>query len=182
MKMLLRVAAASMVLATAGCALLPNNRFFTPPPASADAPWLRVVDNTEQTSIYQTLNGQRSGGLIRSSEWVLQNTQDRGMPKASGEDYNIDYYETPLVAGVETAVENVYVEGKHQCLISARFTPEQGKKYQFRLESDTLNFRCRVHAAEVVKDNHGMWSLKPLQNVRYSAKEGSGWHPMHTSL
>jgi len=175
-------AMATTLLATAGCAFIPNNSFFAPPPPGADSPWIRIVDNTEQSSIYQTINGKRQGGLIRSSEWVLQNTQDRGMPKVAGEKYNIDYYETPVVAGVETAVENVYVESKYTCLITTRFIPEKGKKYQFQLETDTLREQCRAHASEIVQDSNGQWKLIPLQNVRYSAKEGNGWHPMHSSI
>ncbi|MFS2223969.1 hypothetical protein JWF83_16055 [Pantoea sp. B65] len=160
---------------------MPHNSFFTPPAQTADAPWVRVVDNTEQTSIWQTIDGQRRGGLIRASEWVLQNTRDGGMPKVAGEKYNIDYYETPLVAGVETAIENVYVRDNNQCLISTRFVAEAGKKYQFRLEADTLHYRCLAHADEIVQDSNGMWILKPLAAVRYSGKEGSGWHKMHSS-
>gem|GEM_PF-5051158 len=104
------------------------------------------------------------------------------MPKVAGEKYNIDYYETPVVAGVETAVENVYVESKYTCLITTRFIPEKGKKYQFQLETDTLREQCRAHASEIVQDSNGQWKLIPLQNVRYSAKEGNGWHPMHSSI
>lgn len=171
---------AAMAALASGCSILPNNSFFTPPAEKDDSPWVRIVDNTEQTSIYQTLNGTRNGGLVRSSEWVLQNTRDRGMPKVSGETYDIDYYETPLVPGLETAIVNVYVEGKYSCLVTARFVPEKGRKYQFQLESDTLRYRCRVQASELVKDSDDQWRLVPLQNVRYGAKEGNGWHPMHS--
>ncbi|MEQ9745961.1 hypothetical protein ABRQ05_16835 [Pectobacterium actinidiae] len=104
------------------------------------------------------------------------------MPKVSGEKYDIDYYETPVVPGVETAIENVYVESKYSCLITTRFVPEKGKKYQFQLEADTLHYQCRVQASEIVQDSHGQWKLEPLQNVRYSAKEGNGWHPMHSGI
>lgn len=182
MKRLLRSANAAVILTAAGCAFIPDHTFFVPPPQSAHAPWLRIVDNTEQTSLYQMLNGESKGGLIRSSEWVLQNTVDRGMPKVAGEKYNIDYYETQLIAGAETEVVNVYVEGKHTCLVDTYFTPEEGKLYQFQLETDTLRFRCRVHASEIVKDSNGMWQLKPLNTVRYTAKAGSGWHPMHSGI
>ncbi|UMO89821.1 hypothetical protein HP572_10005 [Pectobacterium sp. PL64] len=180
MKFLRLTNLAAIATLASGCSIMPNNSFFTPPTETNDSPWVRIVDNTEQTSIYQTLNGKRTGGLIRSSEWVLQNTQDRGMPKVYGEKYNIDYYETPLVPDVETAIINVYVESKYSCLITTRFVPEKGKKYQFQLEADTLHYQCRVQASEMVKDNHGQWKLVPLQNVRYSAKEGNGWHPMHS--
>ncbi|WP_230458219.1 MULTISPECIES: hypothetical protein [Pectobacterium] len=173
---------AAITILASGCSIMPNNSFFIPPAEKTDSPWVRIVDNTEQTSIYQTLNGKRTGGLIRSSEWVLQNTQDRGMPKVSGEKYDIDYYETPLVAGIETAIVNVYVESKYSCLITTRFIPEKGKNYQFQLEADTLNYQCRAHASEIVKDSNGQWKLVPLQNVRYSAKEGNGWHPMHSGI
>ncbi|WP_264628905.1 hypothetical protein, partial [Candidatus Symbiopectobacterium sp. NZEC135] len=143
MKFLRLANLAAIALLASGCSIMPNNSFFIPPTEKNDSPWVRVVDNTEQTSIYQTLNGKRIGGLIRSSEWVLQNTQDRGMPKISGEKYDIDYYETPLMPGLETAIVNVYVESKYSCLITASFIPEKGKKYQFQLESDTLNYQCR---------------------------------------
>ncbi|WP_263057443.1 hypothetical protein [Pectobacterium sp. F1-1] len=171
-----------VVFSQTSCALMPNNYFYSPPSLAADSPWVRIVDNTEQTSIYQTLNGKRTGGLIRSSEWVLQNTQDRGMPKVSGEKYDIDYYETPVVPGVETAIENVYVESKYTCLITTRFVPEKGKKYEFRLETDTLHYQCRAIASEIVQDSNGQWQRIPLQNVHYSAKEGNGWHPMHSGI
>ncbi|WP_244322071.1 hypothetical protein [Pectobacterium odoriferum] len=104
------------------------------------------------------------------------------MPKVSGEKYDIDYYETPLVPGVETAIINVYVESKYTCLITTRFIPEKGKKYEFQLETDTLHYQCRVQASEMVKDSHDQWKLVPLQNVRYSTKEGNGWHPMHSGI
>ncbi|WP_204524158.1 hypothetical protein [Corticimicrobacter populi] len=171
---------AVMAALVSGCSIWPNNSFFSPPAEKDDSPWVRIVDNTEQTSIYQTLNGTRIGGLVRSSEWVLQNTRDRGMPKVSGEKYDIDYYETPLEPGLETAIINVYVEGKYSCLVATRFVPEKGKKYQFQLEADTLRYQCRVQASELVKDSDGQWKLVPLQNVHYGAKEGNGWHPMHS--
>lgn len=182
MKKLLRNNLAMIALLSSGCSIMPNNSFFIPPHETNNSPWVRVVDNTEQTSIYQTLNGKRTGGLIRSSEWVLQNTQDRGMPKVSGEKYDIDYYETPLVPGVETAIVNVYVESKYTCLITTRFVPEKGKKYEFQLETDTLHYQCRAIASEIVQDSNGQWQRIPLQNVRYSAKEGNGWHPMHSGI
>ncbi|MEF9675807.1 MULTISPECIES: hypothetical protein [Pectobacterium] len=182
MKNILKFKLAILASLSSACSIMPNNDFFVPASQDADSAWVRIIDNTEQTSIYQTLNGKRTGGLIRSSEWVLQNTQDRGMPKVSGEKYDIDYYETPLVAGVETAIVNVYVESKYSCLITTRFIPEKGKNYQFQLEADTLNYQCRAHASEIVKDSNGQWKLVPLQNVRYSAKEGNGWHPMHSGI
>ncbi len=182
MKKLLRNNLAMMTLLTSGCSIMPNNSFFIPPNETNDSPWVRIVDNTEQTSIYQTLNGKRSGGLIRSSEWVLQNTRDRGMPKVSGEKYNIDYYETPLVPGVETAIINVYVESKYSCLITTRFIPEKGKKYQFELKADTLHSLCRAHASEIVQDNNGQWQLKPLKDVRFGTENGSGTRDMHSNI
>lgn len=169
-----------LLSAMAGCVFMPNNEFFAPPPEVPDSAWLRIVDNTEQSSLYQLHGGERKGGLIRASEWVLQNTQNRGMPKAVGEDYDIDYYETPLVPGVETEVVNSYVEGKHSCLIVASFTPQKQRHYQFQLEADTLRFRCRVKASEIVKGSGGDWQLKPLEAVSYSVKSEDGWQDMHT--
>ncbi|WP_437610826.1 hypothetical protein [Erwinia sp. V71] len=182
MKLSLFPVSVIFVFTQTGCAFFPNNNFYSPPLQDAHSSWVRIIDNTEQTSIYQTLNGKRTGGLIRASEWVLQHTQDRGMPKVAGEKYNIDYYETPVVPGVETAIENVYVESKYTCLITTRFIPEKDKKYEFRLEADTLHYQCRAIASEIVQDSNGQWKRIPLQNVRYSAKEGSGWHPMHSDI
>lgn len=176
---LMPVAVAILAMATSGCAILPNHTFFTPAASNNDSAWVRVVDNTEQTSIYQTLNGKRTGGLIRSSEWVLQNTQDRGMPKVAGEKYDIDYYETPLIAGVETAIVNVFVESKYSCLITTRFIPEKGKKYEVQLETDMLNYQCRARVSEIVQDSQGQWQRQPMKNVSYN---GTGQTSMHSSI
>lgn len=176
---LIRALTAILAMTTSGCAIFPNHTFFTPPASNSDSAWVRVVDNTEQTSIYQMQNGKRIGGLIRSSEWVLQNTQDRGMPKVTGEKYAIDYYETPLIAGVETAIENVFVESKYSCLITTRFIPEKGKKYEVQLETDMLNYRCRAHVSELVQDNQGQWRRLPVKNVRYN---GGGQTDIRSSL
>lgn len=74
MKNILKFKLAILASLSSACSIMPNNDFFVPASQDADSAWVRIIDNTEQTSIYQTLNGKRTGGLIRSSEWVLQNT------------------------------------------------------------------------------------------------------------
>ncbi|MTD27493.1 hypothetical protein [Erwinia sorbitola] len=170
-------------LLLSGCSLLPQQEFFTPPPADAEVAGLRIMGSTESSALYQMENGKLRGGLIRKSEWVLRNTQDRGMPKVSGKEaaYSSDYFETPVYAGRKTTVYHSYARGKNHCMNIVSFVPEKGHYYQLSQVVDLKMYRCRASADELVKDAAGQWVLKPVANLTYGNKylpQDGGWQAM----
>lgn len=166
-----------------GCSLLPQQEFFTPPPAGAEVAMLRIMGSTESNALYQMDNGKLRGGLIRESSLVLRNTQDQGMPRVSGKEatYTSDYFETPVYAGRKTTVYHSYNRGKNRCMNIVSFVPEQGHYYQLSQAVDLKMYRCRAWPNELVKDAGGQWVLKPIANVTYGNKylpQDGGWQKM----
>lgn len=171
------------VFLLSGCSLLPQQEFFTPPPAEAEVAGLRIMGSTESSALYQMEDGKLRGGLIRKSNWVLRNTQDLGMPKVSGKEatYTSDYFETPVYAGRKTTVYHSYDRGKNRCVNIVSFTPEKGHYYQLSQAVDLKMYRCRAWPNELVKDASAQWVLKPIANVTYGNQylpQDGGWQKM----
>lgn len=166
-----------------GCSLLPQQEFFTPPPADAEVAGLRIMGSTESSALYQMENGKLRGGLIRKSSLILRNTQDQGMPKVNGkeETYTSDYFETPVYAGRKTTVYHSYQRGKNRCMNIVSFVPEKGHYYQLSQAVDLKMYRCRAWPNELVQDARGQWGLKPIASVTYGNKylpQDGGWQAM----
>lgn len=153
-----------------GCQFLPHHHFFTPPPNEANPAWVRIVNYTQHAEIHQFEGKARTGGLIRNSEWVLRNTQDRGIPKA-GQALTSDYYETPVRPNLETEVSISYQGGESDfCTVSPRFTPKAGHYYQFLLSAGYRTGMCTMHATLIERDADGQgWHLSPNPEVTYSS-------------
>ncbi|WP_437879843.1 hypothetical protein [Pseudomonas sp. LRF_L74] len=157
----------ALVLPLGGCQFLPHHDFFVPADNEPNPAWVRMVNYTQHSALYQYPASGRTGGLIRSSEWVLINTQDRGMPKA-GQDLTFDYYETPVVPGVKTSVQMEY-QGPDTdfCVVAAEFVPQAGHYYQFELNSGYRLGKCTMSATLVERGDDGEWHLKPNAEVTY---------------
>ena len=158
----------ALPLLLGGCQFLPHHDFFIAPVDEPNPAWIRIINYTQHSEIYQYPGGVRTGGLIRSSEWVLINTQDRGMPKA-GQDLTFDYYETPVRPGIETMVSMTYVGNEtDSCTVSPRFTPKAGEYYQFRMSSGPGVGSCTMQATRIVQDAEGKgWHLQANPDVVY---------------
>ncbi len=172
-----------LTLLLGGCALLPQQEFFTPPPTGAEIAHLRIMGSTESNALYQEDNAKLRGGLIRESNWILRNTQDQGMPKVSGKEasYTSDYFETPIYAGRKTTVYHSYNRGKNRCMNIVSFVPEKGHYYQLSQSVDLKMYRCRPAPYELVKNTDGLWVLKPIADVVYGNKylpQDGGWQKM----
>lgn len=184
---MLRQSAITLLLVlSSGCSQFPHHAFFTPPDAGPDTAWIRIVGGTEQASIQQEKDGQPTGGLVRSSEFVLTETQDRGMPVASGQNKSSwsDYYETPVIAGRKTSIGLVYKGANNQCSSSMSFVPQKGHYYQFGLQVDLRLRQCRGLPYELVKDAQGNWTLQRIREVIWGGKYGhedANWQKMPDS-
>lgn len=182
-----KTAAALLLVLSGGCSQFPHHSFFTPPAAGADTAWVRIVGGTELASIEQEVDGQRTGGLVRSSEFILTRTQDLGMPVDGAKDKSSwsDYYETPVVAGRKTSIGLAYDNGNDRCSSIMNFVPQKGHYYQFGLQVDLRLRQCRGLPYELVKDEQGQWTLKRQKDVvwggRY-AHEDENWQKMPDSL
>lgn len=80
-----KTAAALPLMLSGGCSQFPHHRFFTPPAAGPNTPWVRIVGGTELVSIGQKFNGQSTGGMVRRSEFILTRHQDLGTTHSSSE-------------------------------------------------------------------------------------------------
>ncbi|WP_295475653.1 hypothetical protein [uncultured Pseudomonas sp.] len=175
--------AALLLVSASACSQFPHHSFFIPPAAGPDTAWVRIVGGTELASIEQELNGQTTGGLVRSSEFVLTHTQDLGMPVASGHDKSnwSDYYETPVVAGRKTSIGLAYEGGINRCSSIMTFVPQKGHYYQFGLQVDLRLRQCRGLPYELFKNEQGQWQLERQKDVvwggRY-AHEDENWQKM----
>ncbi|MGF6094843.1 hypothetical protein [Pseudomonas sp. 18175] len=151
----------------AGCQYLPKTYYFTAPENEPNPAYLRIVDFTQHADIYQYENGVRSGGVIRSGPLPFIHTQDIGMPKA-GQDLTFDYYETKVRPGIETHV-GMFWEGPNtrSCSITAVFTPQPGRYYQFEMTSGSSG-TCKAYPSLIERDPKGSgWHLTPNLEVTY---------------
>lgn len=185
--MLRKIVVPLLLASASGCSQFPHHSFFTPPPAGGDTAMVRIVGGTELASIEQEVNGQLTGGLVRSSEFVLTNTQNRGMPVAEGRDKTTwsDYYETPVVAGQKTSIGLAYEGGKNTCSSIMNFVPKKGHYYQFSLQIDLRLRQCRGLPYELVKDAQGQWQLERIKEVTWGGKyahEDANWQKMPDPL
>lgn len=178
----------SLLLASiSGCSQFPHNTFLTPPAAGENTASVRIVGGTEQASIEQEVNGQRTGGLVRSSEFVLTHIQDRGMPVASDQDKSSwsDYYETPVVAGQKTIIGLAYDGGNNQCSSTMSFVPKKGHDYQFGLQVDVRLRQCRGLPYELKQNAAGQWQLERISDVTWGGQYGhedANWKKMPDRL
>ena len=151
----------------AGCQYLPHTNYFTASENEPNPAWVRIVHYTQHAEIYQYENGKRSGGAVRTGPLPFTHTQDVGMPKA-GQNLTWDYYETQIRPGIETHVD-LFWEGTRtrSCYVSAKFTPQAGRYYQFRLTSGSAG-NCRLYASLIERDKEGNgWHLTPNPQVTY---------------
>lgn len=151
-----------------GCQYFPHHNFFTPADNEPNPAWIRIVNYTQHSAIYQYDNGVRSGGLIRRNEIVMVNTQDKGMPKA-GQDLTFNYYETPVRPGMKTEINMSYVGDRTDfCTTSATFTPKAGYYYQFSMSSGSGVGKCTMYSSLIERDTDGSgWHLSPNKDVAY---------------
>ena len=151
----------------AGCQYLPKTYYFSAPENEPNPAYLRIVDFTQHADIYQYENGVRSGGVVRSGPLPFIHTQDIGMPKA-GQDLTFDYYETKVRPGIETHV-GMFWEGPNtqSCSITAVFTPQPGRYYQFEMTSGSSG-TCKAYPTLIERDPNGSgWHLTPNLEVTY---------------
>lgn len=155
----------------AGCQYLPHTDYFTAPANEPNPAWIRIVNFTQHADLYQYENGVRSGGVIRSGPLPFIHTQDEGMPKA-GQNLTSDYYETRVRPGIETHVGMFWEGARTQsCSVTAKFTPQAGRFYQFRLTSGSAG-TCTLYPSLIERDKEGGgWHLTPNSQVTY---EGEG--------
>ncbi|GFM88852.1 hypothetical protein PSCICO_42510 [Pseudomonas cichorii] len=182
-----KTAVALLLMLSSGCSQFPHNRFFTPPAAGPDTAWVRIVGGTERASIEQELNGQRTGGLVRSSEFILTRNQDLGMPVDSEQDKSTwsDYYETPVIAGRKTSIGLSYHGPDNLCSSTMTFVPQKGHYYQFGLQVDVRLRQCRGLPYELIKNEQGQWRLQRQKDVIWGGKYGhedENWQKMPDSL
>ncbi|WP_273820646.1 hypothetical protein [Pseudomonas asplenii] len=151
------------------CQFLPHHDFFKAPQNEPNPAWVRIVNYTQHSELFQYENGVRSGGLIRRNEFVLVHTQDKGMPKA-GQDLTFNYYETPVRPGLETDVDMTYIGDRtDSCTVSARFTPKAEHYYQFLMESGYGVGKCTMYPTLIERDKTGPgWHLSPNPDVTYA--------------
>ncbi|TFY87149.1 hypothetical protein DYL59_19405 [Pseudomonas kairouanensis] len=151
----------------AGCQYLPKTYYFTAPENEPNPAYIRIVDFTQHADIFQYENGVRSGGVVRSGPLPFIHTQDIGMPKA-GQDLTFDYYETKVRPGIETHV-GMFWEGSstRSCSITAVFTPQPGRYYQFEMTSGSSG-TCKAYPTLIERDPNGSgWHLTPNLEVAY---------------
>lgn len=174
----------TLVLVTAGCAPWPKMASYSAPAAGDNTAWVRIVGGTQWASINQDVDGKRTGGMIRSSQWILPHTQERNMPVDSQQNKSDwgDYFETPVVAGRSTHIGQSFESGRNYCYSGISFVPQKGHYYQFALQVDLRLFKCRGRAYELKKDAQGNWHLEDLQGVtwggKYDKTEDGSWRNM----
>ncbi len=158
----------------AGCQYFPHTDYFTAPANEPNPAWIRIVNFTQHADLYQYENGIRSGGVIRSGPLPFTVTQDEGMPKA-GQNLTSDYYETRVRPGIETHV-GMFWEGSRtrSCYVTAKFTPQAGHFYQFRLTSGSAG-SCTLYPSLIERDKDGDgWHLTPNSQVTYKGDGPTG--------
>jgi hypothetical protein len=151
----------------AGCQYLPQTHYFIAPEHEPNPAWIRIVNFTQHADIYQYENGVRSGGVVRRGPLPFINTQDAGLPKA-GQNLTFDYFETPVRPGIETHV-GMFWEGPRtqSCSVTAQFTPQAGRYYQFRMTSGSGG-TCTLYPSLIERDKEGTgWHLTPNPEVTY---------------
>ena len=150
----------------AGCQYLPRTEYFTAPQNEPNPAFIRIINFTQHASIYQYSNGVRSGGVVRTGPLPFIHTQDIGMPKA-GQDLTFDFYETAVHPGKETEVHMSWEgEKTRYCFVTAKFTPQPGRYYQFRMTSGDEG-SCKLFPTTVEQSADGAWTLKPTPDVTY---------------
>ncbi|PIB57673.1 hypothetical protein [Pseudomonas sp. 2822-17] len=151
----------------AGCQYFPHTDYFTAPANEPNPAWIRIVNFTQHADLYQYENGKRSGGVIRSGLLPFIHTQDQGMPKA-GQTLTSDYYETQIRPGIETHVGMSWEGARtRSCFVTAKFTPQAGRFYQFRLTSGSSG-TCTLYPSLIERDKDGEgWHLTPNSQVTY---------------
>lgn len=154
----------------AGCQYFPHTDYFTAPANEPNPAWIRIVNFTQHADLYQYENGRRSGGVIRSGALPFIHTQDEGMPKA-GQNLTSDYYETRVKLGIETHVGMFWEGARTQsCSVTAKFTPQAGRFYQFRLTSGSAG-SCTLYPSLIERDKDGDgWNLTPNPQVTYKGE------------
>ncbi|MDZ5602717.1 hypothetical protein SJI00_08020 [Pseudomonas sp. RP23018S] len=158
-----------------GCQYLPHSTFFKAPEHEPNPAWVRIVNFTQHAALYQYDGGVKTGGVIRRGELPFVHTQDIGMPKA-GQDLTFDYYETTVRPGLET---DVYMNWKGSrtefCHVTAKFTPQAGRYYQFVLTSASSTGTCRLSPTLIERDGSaGDWRLIPNPDVSYPQGSNTG--------
>lgn len=151
----------------AGCKYLPHTYYFVAPANEPNPAWIRVVNFTQHAAIYQTNNGVRTGGVVRTGPLPFTHTQDIGMPKA-GQDLTWDYYESTIRPGLETTVYMTWEGSRTRtCFVTTQFTPEAGRYYQFLLTSGSSG-KCTLSPTLIERDKEGTgWHLVRNENVTY---------------
>lgn len=154
----------------AGCQYFPHTDYFTAPANEPNPAWIRIVNFTQHADLYQYENSRRSGGVIRSGPLPFTVTQDEGMPKA-GQKLTSDYYETRVRSGIETHVGMFWEGARTQsCSVTAKFTPQAGRFYQFRLTSGSAG-SCTLYPSLIERDKDGDgWHLTPNPQVTYKGE------------
>ncbi|WP_313451329.1 hypothetical protein [Pseudomonas rhodesiae] len=154
----------------AGCQYFPHTDYFTAPEHESNPAWIRIVNVTQHADLYQYQDGKRSGGVIRSGPLPFIQTRDEGMPKA-GQNLTSDYYETQIRPGIETHVGMLWEGGRTQsCYVTAKFTPQAGRFYQFRLTSGSTG-TCTMYPSLIERDKDGDgWHLTPNSQVTYKGE------------
>lgn len=151
----------------AGCQYLPHTDYFVAPANEPNPAWIRVVNFTQHAAIYQSANGAKTGGVVRTGPLPFIHTQDIGMPKA-GQNLTWDYYESTLRPGLETSVYMSW-EGTRTrtCFVTTTFTPEAGRYYQFLLTSGDGG-TCTLYPTLIERDKDSTgWHLVPNKDVTY---------------
>ena len=151
----------------AGCQYLPKTDYFTAPENEPSPAFIRINNYTQHAAIYQYDKGVRSGGVVRSGPLPFIHTQDIGMPKA-GQDLTFDYFESRIRPGIETRVHMSWEDERtRSCLVTAVFTPQPGRYYQFQLNSGS-NATCTLSSTLVERDETGTgWHLTRNPDVTY---------------
>lgn len=154
----------------AGCQYFAHTDYFTAPANEPNPAWIRIVNFTQHADLYQYENGKRSGGVIRSGPLPFIHTQDQGMPKA-GQNLTSDYYETQIRPGIETHVGMSWEGARTQsCYVTAKFTPQAGRFYQFRLTSGSSG-SCALYPSLIERDKDGGgWHLTPNPQITYKGE------------
>lgn len=92
------------------------------------------------------------------------------MPKV-GQNLTSDYYETRIRPGIETHVGMFWEGARTQsCYVTAKFTPQAGRYYQFRLTSGSSG-TCTLYSSLIERDKEGNgWHLTPNPQVTYKGE------------
>ncbi|KAF1065926.1 MAG: hypothetical protein GAK45_02070 [Pseudomonas citronellolis] len=122
-----------------GCAFLPHNEFYQPPPEQPDSAWLRIVGNTVWSSLY--------------------------VGEGDTDGY---FFETPLVPGQVVKVNSTASDEDvgMLCYIPVSFVPKAGHYYQITMFVNRYDY-CRVVPAEIVRGEGGEWRIIPFKDVTY---------------